>query len=118
MSSKKINILYIYSGETEFKKRDEIIFSDNGNLRKLNLLNINDFFNPKNISLIKWCDVIVIWFASYHALPFVVLNQIFNKKIYIIAGGYDVANVPEINYGLMASGFRKILGKWLLNTCK
>ncbi len=115
MSLKKTNILYILSGETRFKQKDELLLAEIGKLKKLNLLNITDYVNPKNLSLIKWCDSVVIWFASFHALPFTILNQIFNKKIYIIAGGYDVANLPEINYGSMVFGFRRKLGQWLLN---
>ena len=114
MGSKKTNILYIFSGETRFKRRDELILAEIGKLKKLNLLKITDFVNPKILSLLKWCDVVVIWFASYHALPFIVLNQIFNKRVHIIAGGYDVASLPEINYGSMVFGFRRKIVQWLL----
>ena len=114
MGLNKTNILYILSGETGFKQKDELLLADMGNLKKLNLLNMADYVNLKNLSLIKWCDAVVIWFASFHAFPFIILNQIFNKQIYIIAGGYDVANFPEINYGSMVFGFRREMGQWLL----
>jgi len=111
----KKNILYIISGETGFKKNDELLLAKIGNLKKLNLLKITDCVNLKNLSLIKWCDAVVIWFASFHAIPFIVLNKIFKKQIYIIAGGYDVAKMPRINYGLMVFGFRRKIGRWLLS---
>ena len=74
--------------------------------------------NPKIFTLFDWCDSIVIWFASFHALPFVLLNQLFNKEIYIIAGGYDVANCPDIKYGSMRFGYRRTIGLWILRHAK
>ena len=43
-----------------------------------------------------FADSILIWFASMHAIPAVLLNYLFNKPLFIIAGGWDVANVPEM----------------------
>ena len=91
-----------------------MILSEIGNLKKLNILDLKDYFNPKIFTLLKWCDSIVIWFASFHALPFILLNQLFNKKVYIIAGGYDVAQCPDIKYGSMRFGYRRIIGLWIL----
>ena len=62
-----------------------------------------------------WCNTIVVWFASFHALPVTLLNYFFNKRLIIIAGGFDVANVPNINYGAMRGKSRATLGKWLLS---
>lgn len=91
--------------------------SEIGNLKKLNLIKIRDFFNFSLLMLFKWSDSIIIWFASSHALPFVVLNTLFKKKIFIIAGGYDVAQCPSINYGAMRFGYRRSLGQWILSRC-
>ena len=109
-----MNILFVISGETEFKKTDEKLFSEIGCLRTINLVEINDYFNKKIFSNYIWSDMIIIWFASFHAIPFTLLNQLFNKKCYIIAGGYDVANYPEIEYGSMRFGYRRNIGQWIL----
>ena len=37
------------------------------------------------------------------------------KPVYIIAGGFDVASVPKINYGAMIGGSRKQIGNWILS---
>jgi len=76
--------------------------------------NIYNLLSLKSLRLMKWCDSIIIWFASFHALPFILINKLFNKKIYIIAGGYDVANIPNIKYGSMMKGFRRKMGQWIL----
>ena len=42
-----------------------------------------------------------IWFAGGHATRVVFLSKLFRKKSIVVVGGYEVAKVPEINYGLM-----------------
>jgi len=108
------NILYIISGENGYKKTDETIFRSLGYVRKLNYKSKWNYIDPKLLLNLIWCDTIIIWFASYHAFPIVLLNYFFNKRLIIIAGGFDVANVPNINYGAMRGQSRSKLGKWLL----
>jgi len=50
---------------------------------------------------ILWADITFSWFADFHAFLAVLLSIIFMKKSIVVAGGYDVANEPSINYGLM-----------------
>jgi len=46
-------------------------------------------------------DLSFIWFAGGHAARVVFLSKLFRKKSIVVVGGYEVAKVPEINYGLM-----------------
>ena len=46
-------------------------------------------------------DLSFIWFAGGHATRVVFLSKLFRKKSIVVVGGYEVAKVPEINYGLM-----------------
>ena len=62
-----------------------------------------------------WCQTIIIWFASIHAIPVIILNYIFNRRLIIIAGGFDVANEPKSSYGSMRGKSRTVLGKWILS---
>ncbi len=55
----------------------------------------------KMISGILWADLTFSWFADYHAYTAVKLSKIFRKKSIVIVGGYEVANLPDINYGLL-----------------
>ena len=52
---------------------------------------------------IQWSDITFSWFADIHAFWAVLLSKIFKKKSIVVVGGFEVANVPEINYGLMLS---------------
>ena len=108
-------ILYIISGEEGYKNTDEIIFRSLGNVRKLNYKSNWNYIDPKLIFNLIWCNTIVVWFASFHAFPVILLNYFFNKRLIIIAGGFDVANIPNINYGAMRGKSRAKLGKWLLS---
>ena len=74
-----------------------------------------DYFDINLLLNIIWSDVIIIWFASKHSLPTLIINKLFMKPVYIIAGGFDVASVPKINYGAMIGGSRKQIGNWILS---
>ncbi len=45
-------------------------------------------------------DVGFAWFAGLHAFLMVLFGKVLRKKTVIVCGGYDVARVPEIGYGL------------------
>ena len=115
MNEVKKNILYIIEGYNGFKRLDEDILNSFSNVRTynykstLNYLDISIFFD------IIWSDIIIIWFASKHAIPTLIFNLIINKPLVIIAGGFDVASVPSINYGAMRKGLRKKIGNWILS---
>ena len=110
----KKHILYIISGETGFKKTDEQILQSLGNVYKIDYLTVWDYINPTILLKLIWCQTIVIWFASIHAIPVILLNYFLNKRLIVIAGGFDVANELKINYGAMRVKSRAILGKWIL----
>jgi len=112
---KKRKILYLISGETGFKNTDGEILRSFAVVRKYNYLKLRDYFNLKFFFDFVWADSLLIWFASKHAITAVLLNYLFNKPIHIIAGGFDVANIPKIKYGAMQGGSRSIIGRWLLS---
>lgn len=58
-------------------------------------------------------DIIFCWFGSLRFLPLVILGRLWGKRIVIVAGGYDVANVPTIGYGNMAHPISRSLGRRL-----
>lgn len=48
-------------------------------------------------------DVIFCWFAGLWAFFGVFFAKLLKKKSIVIPGGFDVANVPQFNYGLINS---------------
>jgi glycosyltransferase involved in cell wall biosynthesis len=61
---------------------------------------------------IKKCDVVFIWFASFHSY---ITAKLTNKPIIIVTGGYDVAGEQSIDYGLMLNPIYKHIVKYVLN---
>jgi len=58
---------------------------------------------PKILRGVIWSDITFSWFADIHAFWALRLSKLFKKKSIVVVGGFEVANVPEINYGLMRS---------------
>ena len=57
-------------------------------------------------------DLVFGWFASWHSFLPILFAKLQNKPSILVVGGYDVANVPEANYGSQ----RGVVRRWLANT--
>jgi glycosyltransferase involved in cell wall biosynthesis len=56
---------------------------------------------------VKTHDVVFGWFASWHTFLPIQFAKLLGKPSVLIAGGYDVANIPEIGYGHQRGGLKK-----------
>lgn len=72
------------------------------------------FWCLKQWDKIKCADIVWIWFADYPALPIILLSKLFNKKIVMNIGGWEVANYPEINYGNQLKFIRGAVTRWII----
>ena len=63
----------------------------------------NPLFAAKNffriLKGVLQTEIVYCWFADFRAFIAVFLAKLLGKKSLVIVGGYEVANVPEINYG-------------------
>ena len=50
------------------------------------------------------CHVLYVFFASEHALAPVLAFRLLRRRVVLVQGGYDYADVPERAYGLAARG--------------
>lgn len=109
-----MKILFFTVFESSFTEKDYKILNSAHNVIKVNreLLKIKSI--PKLYKLINDCDAIFLWFASLNFLIPVVISRLFNKKIYIVAGGYDVASVNEFKYGSCNKFYKKTLVRVML----
>ncbi len=48
---------------------------------------------------VKQSDLTFSWFAGWHSAFAVFFSKLFGKKSIVVAGGFDCASVPEIDYG-------------------
>lgn len=56
---------------------------------------------------IKKHDLSFCWFGNIWAFFAVLFSKFWGKKSVVVAGGHDVANMPEINYGLRQNRIMK-----------
>ncbi len=104
----KINILFFHKQNSSFIEHDREILSRHYNVidfRYKNILSI-----PRLILTLRKVDLAYCWFISLHTFILTILTK---KPKILVAGGYDVANVPSINYGLA----RKRSTKYLVSYC-
>lgn len=102
MKNKTPRILFIYRSWRSFVKRDYDILKKHFDVEPLQWRGKRDII--KMIARVLRSDVIFSWFAGNHAGIAGILATIFGKKSIVVVGGVDVANVPEIEYGLWYKG--------------
>lgn len=118
------NILLIYTNYSTFVAVDNDILSGKHSVKRLQYKPVKGFLKTAFqfarqffillFSIWKY-DVLYIWFADYHSFWPVFLGKFFNKKTYLVIGGYDVASMPELKYGSLASPLRKTLAVYSMN---
>ncbi len=64
---------------------------------------------------VKKSQIIFCWFASWNSLWSLILAKLFHKPSVLVIGGYDVANLPEADYGHQRRGVQKWVSCWAMN---
>lgn len=59
-------------------------------------------------------DVVMSWFASWHALLPALFARLLRKPFVIVVGGYDTACLPGIDYGHQRGGLRALVARAVL----
>ena len=59
-------------------------------------------------------DVTYTWLASVYSSVVIFLARLMGKKSFLVIGGVDVARVPEMNYGIWLSRWRRPLVRYAL----
>jgi glycosyltransferase involved in cell wall biosynthesis len=92
-----MKISFICYPPSTFVKQDFEILSRHFQVEAVPYKSARDIMHM--IGPIRRSDVVFSWFASGHSFAAVMLAKIFRKRSVVVAGGYDVAFEPEINYG-------------------
>ena len=101
-------ILFICPSSSTFILKDLQILQANFDVKVLKWdvthVGINKFLDIIKLLLeIIKSDLCFSWFVLDYATYSVFLSKIFRKKSIIVVGGFDVVNMPEIEYGAMRS---------------
>lgn len=107
------DILFLSTNEGSFTIKDKEILDERHNVTCLSI-DVRD--HPKNIlkylKEVRRHDLLFGWFVSPSVSIGTLIAAIFNKPTILVAGGYDVAYEPEIEYGLTLNSKYK----WLTRT--
>ena len=104
-NNQKTRRLFIYRKMHTFIKNDLEILQKNFNVKTINWKGKRNI--PSIFINMLHSDITFCWFASDYAGITVFLSKLLNKKTIVIAGGYDVAYEPELNYGQFSKRWHK-----------
>jgi glycosyltransferase involved in cell wall biosynthesis len=105
-AEKKRRIAYIYySRPSTFIKNDYDTLSRHFRVEGVSYTGKRDAF--KIIAAVSRSDLSFSWFAGGHAFLAVLFSRLLKKRSVVVVGGYDVASVPEIKYGIFASSWNR-----------
>ena len=88
----------------------------------VNYISFDTLSNPKTLSvpitvlrklIFKRYDALLIWFSiPKFSAPLSFIAKLFGKKVFVIAGGYDITYVPEIDWGEMGIWWKRLLQRF------
>ena len=120
-SGKNRRVLFVYSTLSTFSYNDLQILQKHFDVRSIK---VTTFLTPRKkrdwlvyFRLIKgliWSDIAYAWWADLNAFFIVLLCKLLHKKNIIVVGGYEVAYIPEINYGTLLSTIGRLEVKFIL----
>jgi glycosyltransferase involved in cell wall biosynthesis len=122
MPIKNVKILFVYFALPSFVRRDSETLERHFTVNKMKA---TTFLVPRRgrdpwvfLRLLKgilWADVVYSWWADLNAFFIVLFRMFLRRKCIVVVGGYEVAYVPEINYGALKSVLNRIRVKFILN---
>lgn len=111
-------ILFIYTSYSTFVKTDYEILSSKHVVTRYQFKPVKGLLKT-GLQFLKqlifltfniWkFDTVFVWFADYHSFLPVLFAKILKKKSFVVVGGYDVANIPELQYGSLSRPLRKVM---------
>ena len=107
-------VLFIKPSNSTFILKDETFLQEEYRLFSHHYVYGNALRHlSSTIHLLCWllrrlaaADVVIVWFADYHSWLPVGLARILGKPSIVMVAGYDVARLPEFNYGVFVRRFR------------
>jgi glycosyltransferase involved in cell wall biosynthesis len=106
-------ILYVVPSNASFIRVDRELLAERFEIDELR--QPGRFANPFAVlARLRKADLVVGWWASWHTfLPFT-LARLLRKPSLLIVGGFDTANMPDIDYGYQQGGLRRALSRWVM----
>jgi glycosyltransferase involved in cell wall biosynthesis len=107
----KILMPYAYATLASFAQDDVTILCERHDVEVVPFESFADIFLAA--ARVARSDALFCWFGSTRYLPAMLVAKVLGKPIIVVAGGYDVADVPSIGYGNMRGGAARVLGRFV-----
>jgi glycosyltransferase involved in cell wall biosynthesis len=110
-----MRVFFVHTGNETFTKIDRDLLSET--------FEVEDFHAAQKFPAeflrywrgVKQCDVVFCWFASWNSLWAIIFARLMGEKSILVVGGYDLANLPEANYGHQRGGLSKWTSRLAMN---
>ena len=100
-----MKILFIRQDLMSFVRKDLEILQSAHQVRDLQFRGLRDLSGLLNGVI--WADLTFSWFGKLQAFFSVLFSKLMSKKCVVVAGGDDVANEPDIEYGMFSFWWKK-----------
>jgi glycosyltransferase involved in cell wall biosynthesis len=105
-----VRVLFAYSNFARFVRLDRDILAGEHT--------VTEYAQPgvvprplEIVRRVRSAEVLVVWFASWHAWLPLLVARLLRRPSLLIVGGFDTASLPEIGYGYQQGGVRRILAR-------
>jgi glycosyltransferase involved in cell wall biosynthesis len=105
-----VKVLLVYSNLARFVRLDRDLLAEAHAL--------SEYAQPgvlprpvEAVRKVRRADVVVVWFASWHAWLPLLAARVLRRPSLLIVGGFDTAAMPEIGYGFQQGGVRRLLAR-------
>jgi len=101
-----MKILFVYHKKmVSFIRKDLEILKKQHDVKVVRFSTILDAYAVWKGTL--WSNLTFCWFGSLHAFFAVLFSKLSGRKSIVVAGGYDVAHLPDIKYGLFSFWWKR-----------
>ena len=110
-----MRILYVYSRPASFVEIDLELLRERWDVRAW--AQPGRYANPLAVLReVRRADLVFGWFASWHTFWPFTFARLLGKPSVLVTGGFDTANMPEIDYGYQRGGATQRLASWIIRS--
>ncbi len=107
-------IFFVHTGNETFVQLDRDLLSEFADVR--------DFYASQKFphGLVNYwrgvrnAEVVFCWFASWNSFWALLFAKLFRKPSILVIGGYDIAKLPEAEYGHQRGGLQKWISRFAM----
>ena len=105
----------MYSRRTSFVDIDLTLLRERWDVREW--AQPGRYANPLSVLReVRRADFVFGWFASWHTFWPFTFARLLGKPSLLVTGGFDTANIPEIDYGYQRGGATRWLASWIIRS--